>query len=416
LPCAGDLLDHRQTRYAVRALSADGDHPTHQLLPTNFRLGELYRHEGATGQQSSTGWTRPEKTHRLLGSRLAQQVVKHVSYDTEYGYELPYKEAAPEAGPVTRTNGYLQMPGRMLPDHPQQMTLFVQTTKDASFGVGAAWKERNGGKTKAASLGKHLTEMDAALFEINMVGKDLLSNQQRAEIVTNSRLALTELQSTRNWVLPIITEIKRQAKRVEEEGGRVSLTWLPSSSKCEGYKAANAAAQRAARQQPKVMRSASLSFVKLTVKEKWKTTTKLNKHIQDARKSVAARYLQLKSNHTVTGVYLLRINKVQDARCWWCSGSKQTVAHLMLECRKWRRERETMLQRLSAKNVTITGRRDRGDLETLFEQVATVDVLQYIESTEVSKKLPDGVDKCNSWDIERLDREDEESAIGDEDR
>jgi hypothetical protein len=101
------------------------------------------------------------------------------------------------------------------------------------------------------------------------------------------------------------------------------------------------------------MRSASLSFVKHAVKERWKTTAKLNKHIQDARKSVAARYLQLKSNHAVTGVHLLRINKVQDARCWWCGGSKQTVAHLMLECRKWRRERETMLQRLNAKNVTI---------------------------------------------------------------
>jgi hypothetical protein len=80
-----------------------------------------------------------------------------------------------------------------------------------------------------------------------MVGKDLLSNllrtsHQRAEIVTNSRLALTELQITRNWVLPIIKDIKRKAKQVEEEGGRVVLTWLPSSSNCEGYEAANAAA------------------------------------------------------------------------------------------------------------------------------------------------------------------------------
>ena len=78
------------------------------------------------------------------------------------------------------------------------MTLFVRAAKDASFGVGAAWKERNGWKTKVASLGKHLIEADAALFGISMVGKDLLSNllrtnHQRAEIVTDSRLALTEL-------------------------------------------------------------------------------------------------------------------------------------------------------------------------------------------------------------------------------
>ena len=253
-----------------------------------------------------------------------------------------------------------------------------------------------------------------------MAGKDLLSNllrtnHQRAEIVTDSRLALTELQITSNWALPIIKDIKRKAKQVEEESGRVVLTWLSSGNNCEGYEVAYAAAQRAARQQPKAMRSASLSFVKHAVKEKWKTTTKLNQHIQDARKSVAARYLQLKSNHAVTGVHLLRIKKSQDARCWWCGGSRQTVAHLMLECRKWRRERETMLQRLRAKNVTITERRDRRDLEILFEQDATIDVLQYIESTEVGKKLPDGMDKCDSWDIERLDREDEERTIEDED-
>ena len=74
-----------------------------------------------------------------------------------------------------------------------------------------------------------------------------------------------------------------------------------------------------------------------------------------------------------------------------------------------------MLQRLKAKNVTITERRDRRDLETLFEQVATIDVLQYIESTEVGKKLLDGTNKCDSWNIERLDRDGEEEAIGDED-
>jgi hypothetical protein len=55
------------------------------------------------------------------------------------------------------------MPERMLPDYPQQTTLSVRVTKDASFGVGAAGKERNVWKTKAASLDKHLTEADAAL-------------------------------------------------------------------------------------------------------------------------------------------------------------------------------------------------------------------------------------------------------------
>jgi hypothetical protein len=103
LPYAKELLDHRQTRFAVRALSANGDHPTHQLLPTNFRLGELYQHEGATGHLSSTGWMRPEKTYHLLRSRLAQQIARYVSYDPEYGFELPSKGASLETGRVVST-------------------------------------------------------------------------------------------------------------------------------------------------------------------------------------------------------------------------------------------------------------------------------------------------------------------------
>jgi hypothetical protein len=108
LPYAEDLHDYRQTKYAVGAFSAEGNHPTHQLLPANFRLGELYRHERATGQLSSTGWTRSDKTHRSFGSKLAQQVVKHVNYDTEYGYNLLCKETSPELAPGIWTQGYPQ--------------------------------------------------------------------------------------------------------------------------------------------------------------------------------------------------------------------------------------------------------------------------------------------------------------------
>jgi hypothetical protein len=73
-----------------------------------------------------------------------------------------------------------------------------------------------------------------------------------------------------------------------------------------------------------------------------------------------------------------------------------------------------MLQRLSVKNVTITERRDWRDLETLLKQIAKIDVLQYIESTEVGEKLLDGTNKYDSWDIERLDRDGEERSTGED--
>lgn len=153
------------------------------------------------------------------------------------------------------------------------------------------------------------------------------------------------------------------------------LTWLSSDNACEGYEVADKAAERVARQQPKDMRSATMSYVKQAIKERWKARRKINKHVENAKKSVAARYLQLKSGHAVIGVHLFRIDRAQDTRCWWCGHSRQTVAHLMLECRKRRREREAILRRLSSDKLTISSRRDRTDMEALFrEEAATASV------------------------------------------
>jgi hypothetical protein len=46
------------------------------------------------------------------------------------------------------------------------------------------------------------------------------------------------------------------------------LIRLPGSEDVEGYKIARAAAQQAAKQQPREVRSASLSYVKQAIKEK----------------------------------------------------------------------------------------------------------------------------------------------------
>ena len=182
------------------------------------------------------------------------------------------------------------------------------------------------------------------------------------------------------------------------------LTWLPNGREVEGYDIANAAAQRAARQQPKGMRQASLSYVKQAVQEKWKPRAKINKDIANAKKSVAARYLQLRSGHAVTGAHLLRIGKVEDAQCWWCGGSSQTVAHLLLRCRKWRRQRDSLLRGMRAEDIANSARRDRADLESLFRDVATKEVLRFIGNSEVGRPMTKEENKDDYWDIERLDQ------------
>jgi hypothetical protein len=58
--------------------------------------------------------------------------------------------------------------------------------------------------------------------------------------------------------------------------------------------------------------------------------------------------------------------------------------------------------------VRVSDIQGRTDLETLFGEDAMLDVLRFVESTGVDKKLTDGTNKCDSWKIERLDR------VGDE--
>lgn len=139
------------------------------------------------------------------------------------------------------------------------------------------------------------------------------------------------------------------------------------------------AVQRAARQQPKEVRTASLSCVKQAVRERWKPTARANKHINDARKLVAARYLQLKLGHAITGAHLKRIGKAQDERCWWRGSSRHTVVHLMLDCRKWQRQPDTMLRSLNSNKITIRARRDQADSTTFFKDNTAERVLHFIE-------------------------------------
>lgn len=189
------------------------------------------------------------------------------------------------------------------------------------------------------------------------------------------------------------------------------LTWLPYDEDVEGYEIANAAAQRAAKQQPKQMRSASLSYVRQAIETRWKPRTKTDGDIAKAKKSVAARYLQLKSGHAVTGAHLLRIGKVEDARCWWCDESDQTVAHLLLRCRKWRRQRDSMMRGLRAREIPISAMRDEADLQTLLGEAATAEVPRFIGNTEVGRPLVKEENGEDYWDIEQLDQRAEEEEV-----
>jgi hypothetical protein len=145
------------------------------------------------------------------------------------------------------------MPQRKQPDHPQQLTLFVSTAKDVSFGVGVAWRERYVWKTKVSSLGNYTTTADAALFAIGMAAKNLISVLSRAdhsfaEVVTELRIGLAAVESNGRWALPVIAGIRRQTQKIEDaQGGHQTNTFwcltglfdLQTTKRACGYPAVN---------------------------------------------------------------------------------------------------------------------------------------------------------------------------------
>jgi hypothetical protein len=132
------------------------------------------------------------------------------------------------------------------------------------------------------------------------------------------------------------------------------------------------------------------------VRETNPTVAKTNKYLGDSRKSATAQYLQLKSGHASTGIHLFRMKKVQDSRCWWCSSRQQSVSHLMLKCRKWRRERELMSSTLAYKKIEIFARTNGQDLETSFEEASIEVVLRFMESTSIGKRV-------EAYDAQKMD-------------
>ena len=75
-----------------------------------------------------------------------------------------------------------------------------------------------------------------------------------------------------------------------------------------------------------------------------------------------------------------------------------------------------MLRKLRDKEVATIETTGRRNVKALFEDNAVVEVLEFIEKTEVGKRPAGASNEADSWDIERLDRgeNEEREAVDDE--
>ncbi|PGH00383.1 hypothetical protein AJ79_08235, partial [Helicocarpus griseus UAMH5409] len=79
---------------------------------------------------------------------------------------------------------------------------------------------------------------------------------------------------------------------------------------------------------------------------------RLDPEAAQAPKQLARLYYQFKTGHAPTAVYLHQIGAQDSSRCEECSESRETVAHLLFNCRQWRRQREALYKALDEVKVS----------------------------------------------------------------
>ncbi|KAL2005518.1 hypothetical protein VTN00DRAFT_2729 [Thermoascus crustaceus] len=136
-----------------------------------------------------------------------------------------------------------------------------------------------------------------------------------------------------------------------------------------------------------------------------------------APKKIASRYFQLKTGHATIGTYLKRMQAQESEACRGCQAPKESIRHLLFECRQWRRQRGTLYQALDRAGVARpTAAEDHPEGRLLGDPKATKALLRFLADTTVG--CPPGdlalaaerARKDDEWGLEALE---EAEKIGD---
>lgn len=446
---AEPLLDHRQRKYALRALKLPSNNPANQILPPTLRYGDGNAQPGQYSE-NDLNWSFNSIKLSNLAQRLARNLTEKFALDPSEGFEEAYtvKKLVFPGEIIISTKEIAELEAEM---SYNGLILWTDGSKldSGASGAGITWKSSFKWSGKSLALGHHKEILDAELFGILEAFKIAVKEKKRESytiltIFCDSQTAIKRVQNDELGPGQAITkEIIQIAQKLTEEGVSIFIRWVPSHINIEGNEKADFLAKKAANKPKNVLINGYCSFshINRLIKHqksedtrKWllkqqekrhipinqrfkldlNSSLRLNKEIFTVSKRLSSRFFQLKIGHAITAVYLKRIKKSEYSRCWWCNNRNQTIEHLLFECRKWRKERQDFYKDLEASKVSKPSENSKEAKLKLFNNPqAFKAILSFLNATKIGIKSEyeeeeeENLQDLDSWNLDST--EDSES-------